>query len=79
MRLEPTSIDRVDAHIAAVLRAQAHRWGAPLINHRVYARVPAIFKAVRAMWSGLSAAGLVEEPLQALVNRRVAALNHCDF
>lgn len=79
MRIEPVSIEGVDDRIRAVLRAQERRWGNPLINHLVYARVPAIFNAVRAMWGGLSAAGLIDEALQAMVNRRVAALNQCDF
>jgi hypothetical protein len=31
------------------------------------------------MWSALSAAGLVDAKLHALLNRRVAALNGCEF
>jgi hypothetical protein len=31
------------------------------------------------MWAGLGEAGLVDERLQALLNRRVAALNGCEF
>jgi hypothetical protein len=31
------------------------------------------------MWAGIGAAGLIEDTLQALINRRVAALNRCDF
>src|SRR5262245_54511881 len=79
MRLEPASIDQVDDYTRTVLRAQERHWGAPLINHLVYARVPAIFKAVRSMWTGIPALGQVDDALQALVNRRVAALNQCDF
>ena len=74
-------IDPADTEprINRVLAAQADKWGAPLINHRVYARIPAIFHAVRGMWSGLDAAGLLPPTLVALINRRVAALNHCPF
>ncbi|HYB95796.1 MAG TPA: hypothetical protein VEC39_12530 [Vicinamibacterales bacterium] len=79
MRLEPVSLEHVEPRIRAVLDAQAARWGAPLINHLLYARVPAIFHAVRAMWGGIGAAGQIEEALQALVNRRVASLNGCEF
>ena len=31
------------------------------------------------MWDGLGASGLIEPTLQALINRRVAALNGCLF
>ena len=79
MRIPPASLDTVNDRIRAVLNAQARKWGAPLINHLVYARVPAIFLAVRGMWGGLDTAGLIEEDLQALVNRRVAAINGCAF
>ena len=58
---------------------QARKWGAPLLNHLVYARRPSIFRGVRAMWTGIDASGLVDPALKALVNRRVAALNGCQF
>lgn len=79
MRIPPASLETVNDRIRAVLTAQTRKWGAPLINHLVYARVPEIFSAVRAMWGGLDAARLIEEDLQALVNRRVAAINGCAF
>lgn len=79
MRLRPAQLDTLEPRIRAVLDAQASRWGGPLINHLLYARVPAIFHAVRAMWGGIGSAGLIEETLQALINRRVAALNRCEF
>jgi hypothetical protein len=31
------------------------------------------------MWSGIDASGLIDPKLQALVNRRVAALVGCEF
>ena len=34
---------------------------------------------VRAMWTGIGTSGLIDEKLQALVNRRVAGLNGCEF
>ena len=79
-----TRINGVDPHqadgaIKAVFAAQTKIWGAPLLNHLVYARRPTIFRGVRAMWTGISASGLIDERLQALVNRRVAALNGCAF
>jgi hypothetical protein len=69
----------VDEYVGGVLAAQARRWGAPLLNHLVYARRPAIFRGARGMWTGLDASGLLDGRLKALLNRRVAALNRCEF
>jgi alkylhydroperoxidase family enzyme len=49
------------------------------LNHRLYARRPSIFRGVRAMWAGIDASGLIDDKLKALVNRRVAFLNGCEF
>ena len=73
---DPAKIDRA---IRAVLDAQAKKWGAPLLNHLVYARRPSIFRAVRGMWSGIDASGLIDARLQMMINRRVAFLNGCEF
>ena len=74
-------VDPSDARgeIKAVFEAQAKKWGAPLLNHLVYARRPTIFRGARAMWSGIDASGLIDPALQALVTRRVASLNGCAF
>lgn len=84
MSSDETRIDGIDpgtaeGYVAKVLAAQATTWGAPLRNHLVYARRPALFRAVRGMWTGLDVDGLLGEALVALVNRRVAALNGCVF
>ncbi len=71
--------ERAEGPIAAVFMAQTKVWGAPLLNHLLYARRPSIFRGVRAMWAGLDQSGLLNPALVALVNRRVAALNGCDF
>ena len=55
-RIDGIDPDDAEPRIKAVLDAQAAKWGAPLANHLVYARVPEIFRAVRGMWSGLEAA-----------------------
>jgi hypothetical protein len=68
-----------DASIRAVFEAQVKQWGAPLLNHLIYARRPTIFRGVRAMWAGLDGSGLIEDALTAIVNRRVAGLNGCVF
>ena len=74
-------IDPAEAspEVTAVLQAQAKRWGAPLATHLVYARRPSLFRGVRAMWGGLEESGLLDSALLALLNRRVAGLNGCEF
>lgn len=79
MRVEGVEPEKADGYTRKVLGAQARKWGGPLLNHLVYARRPTIFRAVRGMWAGLEASGLIDARLQALVNRRVAALNGCEF
>jgi hypothetical protein len=69
----------VDDYIAGILAAQAKTWGAPLLNHLVYARRPSIFRGARGMWTGIDGSGLIDGKLVALLNRRVAALNGCEF
>lgn len=78
-RIEGVDPAGTEKRIRAVLEAQAERWGGPLLNHLIYARRPTIFRGARAMWGGLDASGLVDPALVALVNRRVAALNGCEF
>ena len=68
-----------DDYIATVLAAQAKAWVAPLLNHLVYARRPSIFRGARGMWTGIDGSGLIAPTLRALLNRRVAALNGCEF
>jgi alkylhydroperoxidase family enzyme len=78
-RIPDADRTQLDRSITAVLDAQAKKWGAPLQNHLIYARRPSIFRAVRGMWSGLDASGLIDGSLVALINRRVAFLNGCEF
>ena len=78
-RIEPAIPDQVENSIRRVLDAQAKKWGAPLLNHLLYARRPTIFRGVRAMWTGIEASGKIDHRLQALINRRVAAINGCEF
>ncbi|MDT5294876.1 MAG: hypothetical protein QOJ76_1756 [Acidobacteriota bacterium] len=79
MRIEGLKPEEADEYARRVLEAQAKKWGAPLINHLVYARRPTIFRGARAMWQGLGGSGLIDPQLTALVNRRVASLNRCEF
>ena len=79
MRIPGVDPNEAEGSIRAVFKAQAERWGAPLINHLLYARRPSIFRGARAMWTGLDQSGLIDAKLQALINRRVAYLNGCAF
>ena len=63
----------------AAFEAQTRRWGAPLFPQLVQARRPTIYRGIQAMWAGIDASGLIEPKLRAMLNRRVAALNGCDF
>jgi len=71
--------ERAQGPIRAVFEAQIKQWGAPLLNHLVYARRPTIFRGVRAMYSGLDSSSLIDAKLVSLINRRVAAINGCEF
>ncbi len=79
MRIEGIRPEEADDYARRVFTAQARKWGAPLANHLVYARRPTIFRGARAMWQGLDGSGLLDARLVALVNRRVASLNGCEF
>jgi len=78
-RVAPVDPSSVAPEIGRVFDAQAKKWGAPLLNHLVYARLPALFRGVRGMWGALGQLGLIDTGLEALVNRRVAAHNGCVF
>lgn len=78
-RIEGVDPLQVDGSIKAVFAAQTTQWGAPLLNHLLYARRPTIFRGVRAMWTGIDSSGLIAPSLQALLNRHVALLNGCAF
>lgn len=79
MRIEGVEPEKADEYARRVFEAQGRKWGAPLTNHLVYARRPTIFRGARAMWQGLEGSGLIEPRLQALLNRRVASHNGCEF
>ena len=75
--LQPDQIQ--DDYVKNVFAAQAKTWGAPLLNHLIYARRPTILRGARGMWAGIEGSRLIDSKLQALLNRRVAALNRCEF
>jgi hypothetical protein len=78
-RIPFADLSSLPPEISRVLEAQSKTWGAPLLNHLVYARLPALFRGVRGMWGALGQLGLIDLQLESLVNRRVAAHNGCVF
>jgi alkylhydroperoxidase family enzyme len=78
-RVADVNTEEADRYVKEVLEAQSRDWGAPLLNHLLYARRPTIFRGARGMWGGIEGSGLIDASLRALVNRRVAFLNGCEF
>lgn len=78
-RIDGVNPGEVDGYIRKVFEAQTKNWGAPLLNHLIYARRPTIFRGVRGMWTGIESSGLIDGKLQSLINRRVAWHNGCEF
>ena len=78
-RIEGIDPASATGYAAKVFESQTTTWGAPLLNHRIYARRPALLKAVRGMWLSLDSDRVLGTQLVALLNRRVAALNGCVF
>ena len=78
-RIDGVDPGEVESYIRNVLNAQAKKWGAPLLNHLIYARRPTIFRGARGMWTGIESSGLIDGALQCLINRRVASINGCEF
>ena len=78
-RIDGVNPETVEPDIKRVFEAQTKKWGALLLNHLIYARRPLIFRGVQAIWTGLNASNLIEAKLHALVNRRVASINGCEF
>jgi alkylhydroperoxidase family enzyme len=78
-RIADANIDEAHRYVKEVLEAQRKTWGAPLLNHLVYARRLPIFRGARAMWTGIESSGLIDARLRGLINRRVASINGCEF
>jgi alkylhydroperoxidase family enzyme len=78
-RIAPANFEQLNSSIKKVLDAQQEKWGAPLLNHLMYARRPTIFRGARAMWTGIEGSGRIDAKLQTLINRRIASINGCEF
>jgi alkylhydroperoxidase family enzyme len=78
-RVADVNVEEAERYVKDVLEAQRKTWGAPLLNHLIYARRPSIFCGARGMWTGIESSGLIDASLRALINRRVASINGCEF
>jgi alkylhydroperoxidase family enzyme len=79
-RIPPVDVETLPADLRDTLEEQRQLYGAPLHPYLFYARNPAYFRAAKAMWTALQQeAKRVPVTLRALLNRRVASWNGCEF
>jgi len=79
-RIPPVDVETLPHDLREMLEEQRKRWGAPLHPYLFYARNPAYFRAAKAMWDALQQETTrVPAALRALLNRRVASWNGCEF
>ena len=79
-RIPPVDVDTQTDEIRATLEGQRKLYGAPLYPYLFYARNPAYFRAAKAMWATMQQeTKRVPVTLRALLNRRVAWWNGCEF
>ena len=79
-RIPPVDVDACPDDLRETLEEQRRLWGAPLYPYLFYARHAAYFRAAKMMWAALQEeATRVPGALRALVNRRVAWWNGCEY
>ena len=79
-RIPPVDVETLADDLRETLEEQRRLYGAPLYPYLFYARNPAYFRAAKAMWAALQQeTKRVPAALRALLNRRVAAWNGCEF
>ena len=79
-RIPPVDVDTLPDDLRETLEEQAKLRGAPLHPYLFYARNPAYFRAAKAMFTTLAEeTKRVPVTLRALLNRRVASWNGCEF
>jgi AhpD family alkylhydroperoxidase len=79
-RIPPVDVGTCPDDLRETLEEQRKLWGEPLYPYLFYARSPAYFRAAKAMWAALQEdAKHVPGTLRALVNRRVAWWNACEY
>ena len=78
-RIPPVDIEKLPDDLRETLADQAKLRGAPLYPYLFYARNPAYFRAAKEMFAALQETTRVPAALRALLNRRVAWWNGCEF
>ena len=79
-RIPPVDVATLPDDLRETLEEQAKLHGAPISPYLFYARNPAYFRAAKAMWATLAQETTrVPVTLRALLNRRVASWNGCEF
>ena len=79
-RIPPVDVETLPLDIRETLEEQRKLYGAPLYPYLFYARNPAYFRAAKAMWAALQQETKRVPPgLRALLNRREASWNACEF
>jgi alkylhydroperoxidase family enzyme len=79
-RIPPVDVETLPDDLRETLEEQRKLRGAPLYPYLFYARNPGFFRAAKEMWAALQQ-GTTRVPaaLRALLNRRVAGWNGCEF
>ncbi len=78
-RIPEVPDDAPDPGVRALFQKQKEAFGFVLNPNRVYAHRPSILAGYAALNEGVSASGLREGALKALVCARVATINGCPF
>jgi hypothetical protein len=79
-RISPVNVETLPDDLRETLEEQRKLSGAPLYPYLFYARNPAYFRAAKAMFAALQQeTRRVPGTLRALLNRRVAWWNGCEF
>jgi len=79
-RISTVDVETLPDDLRETLEEQRKLHGAPLYPYLFYARNPAYFRAAKAMWTALQQeTKRVPVTLRALLNRRVASWNGCEF
>ena len=79
-RIPPVDVETLPDDLREALEEQRKLRGAPLYQYLFYARNPAYFRAAHGMFTALRQdTTRVPGTLRALLNRRVASWNGCEF
>ena len=79
-RIPPVDVETLPDDLRDTLEEQRTLRGAPLHPYLFYARNPAYFRAAKDMWVALQQETTrVPAALRALLNRRVAWWNGCEY